>query len=436
VNLRRRLACAGALLAGACAAHPAHPAAPDVSTDLVIRGLVERSAKLESFALHYHVQLPRSPESPESPESNVEIDLRFRAPGDARLVVRQGETSHSTWANDGTLSFRGAHPGAAETAELSLARFAKEQEDLEALLVRELHADLSTAAQGNPGPVFEIELLPPQRPEEHGTYSVTVFWLAHASCRFQWLEVGSAATPWRMDGSELVRAVPGGGSIRVSTETGYVTRMSHPSGFDMKLVSASELVQAGDFVVPPPAPGAKDNSIECARDYERSVFPARRGMVYGAILRAAPDPTGDARAADERLLRVFAALHRPICQGIGIDAKESGTDWIAKVAGLVRADVARADSPAAQRAALATRAAEAKGYYEGQLNGKGDQFAAAIPPLDLADFVPPVGPVAPDRLAALLALERAAFHAEFQEFVVVPSLLRLDEALESVGPDR
>jgi hypothetical protein len=417
---RHLLAGSGALLAVACAAHEA---APESGSDAVIRGLVERSAQLESFALHYHVQLP------DSPKSDVEIDLRFRAPGDARLVVRQGETSHSTWANDGTLSFRGVHPGAAETAELSLARFAKEEEDLEALLVRELHADLSTAAQGKPGPVFEIELLPPQRPEEHGTYSVTIFWMAHSICRFQWLEGGSATTPWRADGGELVRAVPGGGSIRVSTETGYVTRMSHPSGFEMKLVSASELVQADDFAVPPPAPGAKDSSTECARDYERSVFPTRRNRVYGAIVRAAPDPTEDARAADARLVRVFAALHRPICQGIGIDAKESGADWIAKVVQMVRADVARADSPQAQRAALAARAAEVKGYYEGQLNGKGDQFAAAIPPPDLADFVPPFGPDPPERLAALLALERAAFHAEFQEFVVVPSLARLDDAL-------
>jgi len=96
---------------------------------------------------------------------------------------------------------------------------------------------------------------------------------------------------------------------------------------------------------------------------------------------------------------------------------------------MVRADVARADSPQAQRAALAARAAEVKGYYEGQLNGKGDQFAAAIPPPDLAAFVPPVGPVPPERLAALLALERAAFHAEFQELVVAPSLARLDDAL-------
>ena len=421
---RRRLVGPSALLAVACAANRAAPPSsappPEAGIDAVVRGLVERAAKLQSFSLHYHVQLPASEE---------EFDLRFRAPGDARLDLHQGGSTHSTWVSGDSISFRGSHPGESETAELSCARFAEEEQELEALLVRELHADLSTAAQGEPGPAFEIELLPPQRPEEHGAYSVTVFWLDHLRCRLQWLEGGSAASPWRTDGGELVRDVPGGGSIRISKETGFVTRMSHPAGFDMKLVSASEQVPADDFGVPPPAFGAKDVSSECTRNCERSVFAKRRSMVYGAVLRAAPDPAEDARAADARLVRVFAALHRPICRGIGIDAKESGADWIEKVAGMVRADVARADSPQAQRAALATRAAEVKGYYEGQLHGKGDQFAAAIPAPDLAGFAPPVGPVPPERLAALLALERAAFHAEFQEQVVAPSLARLDDAL-------
>lgn len=414
-----------ALLAGACAS-PETSRSPAAGTDAdaAIARLAERTDRLQSFALRYAVEYPNAEQ---------QIELRFLAPDLARLVVTDAAFVQSTWIHAGAMSLRGEDHGTPIVAEISFAKFNEEQAAFDAALERDFHGSTEEDASGAAGPSFQIELLPPVNQDEHGTFSVTVAWYPHALHRFSWLQHRGATNPWRSEEDGLARDFDGGGTIRVSKETGFVTRMSHPAGFDFRLVDATADVAASNFVVPPAAPGAKDVSPELSWKLQYGVTNAHRRSAYAAMLRSWPG-SGDEPGLDERRTRVFSAVYRPLCRRFDADVEQQ---YAANVAGFARGfrEVnARTDVTQEQRAEIAAKIAQWKDSYEKAVNDYGDRYIAGAKAPDLDGVDPPLQGVTPERLARLLALERAAYAAEFRERVVQRAKSRLDAALQPDAP--
>jgi hypothetical protein len=343
--LLRLLAGSSVLLAVACAsqgtASTPPPPAPTASNDAdaALAKLTERTDQLPSFTLLYAVHYP---------DAEQQMELRFRAPDVARLDVKGTIGVQSTWIHSGTFSLRGEDHGAPISAELSLAGFTEDDEAFEAALERDFHGSMAAETGGAAGPIFQIELLPPDQADDHGKFTVSVAWLPHAFHRFSWLQTRDVSSPWRSEEGELTREVAGGGTIRVSKETGFVTRMSHPAGFDFRLVSATEDVGTSVFVVPPAAPGAKDLTPQLAWRMEYGFTAEHSRSAYFAMLRGWP-VSDDGTGFDERVKRVFAEAYRPLCLRFDADIREQCATNLAEFAHGFREVNARTDGTQEQR---------------------------------------------------------------------------------------
>jgi len=430
MDSRRLLTGSSVLLAVACASHEtastAEPSGPVASNDVdaALAKLSERTDQLASFTLLYAVHYP---------DSEQQIELRFRAPDLARLDVKGTIGVQSTWVHSGWFSLRGEDHGAPLSAELSLAGFSEDEAAFDAALERDYHGSMAAGTGDAAGPIFQIEMLPPDSADDHGKFTVSVAWLPHCFHRFAWLLPRDASNPWTSEEGELTREVAGGGTIRISKETGFVTRMSHPAGFDFRLVSATEDVKSSDFVVPPAAPGAKDLTPQLAWRMEYGFTAEHCRTAYLAMLRGWP-ASDDGPGFDERVKRVFAEVYRPLCLRFDADVREQCATNLAGFARGFREVSARTDGTQEQRAAVSAEVARWKESYEQGVISYGDRYVAGISVPDLAGADPPLQGVTPERLARLLALERAAFLAAFQERVVQPANARRDAALRSDDP--
>ena len=430
MHSRRLLAFSAALLAVACASHgtaatagPSDPPA-GADADATIAKLSERTDRLPSFALRYAVKYPNAEQ---------QIELRFLAPDLARLVVTDASFVQSTWIHAGAMSLRGEDHGTPIVAEISFAKLNEEEAAFDAALERDFHGSTEEEAGGPAGPMFQIELLPPENKDEHGTFSVTVAWYPHALHRFSWLQHRGATNPWRSEEGELAHDFAGGGTIRISKETGFVTRMSHPAGFEFRLVDATADVAASDFEVPTAPPGAKDVTPELSWKLQYGITTAHRRSAYAAMLRSWPE-SGDGPGLDERRTRVFSEVYRPLCRRFDDDVREQYAANVAAFARGLREVSARTDATQEQRADVAAKVARWKDSYEQAVNEYGDRYIAGAKAPDLDGVDPPLQGVTPERLARLLALERAAYTAEFHERVVQPAKVRLDAALQPDAP--
>jgi hypothetical protein len=252
----------------------------------------------------------------------------------------------------------------------------KELEDAQDAFLAVLAKEFPEAVDSekrDPGPVFLLDLLPPQSAEDHGHVHAALSWMRDRSHLFEWLTEGIAANAWRAEGSDFVRSVPGGGTIRVSQESGFVTSITHPAGLELKRVSLDLECDPTVLHLTRPAEGVKDVTEQFRAGFVAAAAEAMREDAYAAALKAWP---ADAHHADfDARPRVFAEIHRATARSLGAEVAASprqGREFVE----WCRTESTRAAGTASP-AGLRRRLRHAADRIQGQLVAGGQRYAAA-----------------------------------------------------------
>jgi len=444
MDLRRARILAPALLAGACASPETIPSSPSGSTapsttsappadeparaeaTAAVRALAEKCDGMKGFSARYQLQIPE--------RGTAELRLHYKAPDFARLDVTSADATNVTRILGGALDMQGVDGGNEVCAEFQLKELEDAQDAFLAVLGKEFPEAVSSG-KSDPGPEFFLDLLPPQTAEDHGHVHAAISWSRYRAHLLEWLTQGVAANAWRADGGDFVRGVPGGGTIRVSQESGFVTSITHPVGLELKLVSLDRECDPTVLHLTRPAEGVKDVTEEFRAGFFAAASEAMREDAYAAALKAWP---ADAHHADfdARVTRVFAEIHRSTARSLAAEVAATGAPKIAELVEWCRTESARAAATPSLRSAFDAAFEARRTDFQKQLLASGQQYSARfqLPRLDPAALPPDSFDLR--RLKPLLALERAAFLADYRELVVTPALARLDTALKTAGLDR
>jgi hypothetical protein len=428
-----------ALLAGACASPETNSSSPSGSSatsapsgdeaaraeaTAAVRALAEKCDGMKEFSARYQMQIPE--------RSAAELRLHYKAPNFARLDVTNAEGTIVTRILSGFLDMRAVDQGNEVFAEFPLKEFEELKDAFLAVLAKEF-PEAVDAEKRDPGPVFLLDLLPPQSAEDDGHFHAELSWMSDRSHLLQWLNEGIAANAWRAEGGEFVRSVPGGGAIRVSQESGFVTSITHPAGVDVRLVALELECDPTVMHLTRPEQGVKDVTEVFRAGFVASASDAMREETYSAALTAWPADAVHRADFDARVTRVFAEIHHSTAHSLDAVVAASAAPKIAEFVEWCRSESARAAGTPSHEPAFDAAFDTRRNEFKKQLLASGQQHAAhfQIPRLDPAALPPDSFDVR--RLGPLLALERAAFLADYRELVVTPALARLDAALKSAG---
>ena len=394
-----------------------------VDANEAVRALAERTQKLEAFTAIYRVVHFDATES--------EQRLYYRAPDRARFDSVGKQESTRSWLRGSVMSTRGVDRRGRYAIDRDLAEWRIENERFDAMLEREFARPAPPAAPRTGGPGFRLDFEAPLAEGEDSGIVMTLLWAEPKFHLLAWLDGGTPASPWQAEGEEFVRRTAKGGVVRVSKETGFLVSLTHPSGFEIRLVRASESVSDEDLAVPRRLANEEDRTPQDEWGFLSDRFQRQRRAAYEAALHAAPDSSKGAVARDARLGRVFSFIDSPFCGRMDADHRDRWAPYLEQFTVACRTQRLEAGDSTEKRAAVDAAISRWRAEYERRIDEFGEQQKAALEaPLD-EDAPEAAGANAAARIGAILAIERAVFLVQFRETVRTPAIARLENALRT-----
>jgi len=283
-----------------------------VDANEAVRALAERTQKLAAFSATYHVTRGDGGEE-------EELRLYYQAPDRGRLDVVGKNDRESTWLHGSVMSRRGGDRRRRYAVEFDVGDRGLDGERFESMLDRELGRRSARAATPSEALNFRIDFEPPLAEGEDSPIVVNMAWADPKFHLLAWLDGGTSASPWQLEGDEFVRRTAKGGVVRVSKTTGFLVSLTHPSGYEAKLVRVSEEVADDALTVPPRATNEEDRSSTDEAAFLGWRTRQQRREAYEAELHTPADSANEADKREARLNRVFSFIYRPTCRRLDAD---------------------------------------------------------------------------------------------------------------------
>lgn len=302
------------------------------------------------------------------------------------IATRVDEAGESNWwtIDHGEFHFLRTTPDAAQYAQVDFPALIAERGDLDALIDAELPA--TTTTEGAAGPLLTMRLLPDPDDPEGGLFDLNLSFLNHRPHPLEWWCHPAAWHAARLEGDTLVRELFADATATLSLTSGFLLRLERPGRFECRLVELQEMADSDAFRPPPPSVTPRDISEQYAREMRRGLDALRREVIHQRSCDSVR-PIAELAPALERL---FARLH--------------GARLAQELKGTVDAVAGEIDEWRSARATAPARAAEWRADLLARIDGGAAPYLRALPPLEFAVS-------APDRAAALLAIERETIAA-------------------------
>jgi len=377
--------------------------------------LAARTNALASFAATYRAKVG---------EADLVVTLAYAAPSRARLQWRGPGRNVDTWVIDGRMSIRGDFGGGPVHADVSLAEIASLGSAFESALQEQLAAPDEMTSRIGPGPVFEIEVVADASRPEGRSMRCQLGWQPRRAQVLAWLAAPQVWDRARHEDELLVRDGPAGSALALSLASGFFQWIRMTATLRLDDLRVNEGVPAETFLVPAPERGARDISAETRQEQQQIAALAARTRVYASASKAAT--TADAARRDERLERVFGALHAELQQRALGPWRARTSAEIDEFLAQWSADARRAGAGATARQALDRAASDWRTGLAKILEDAAESCAEGLDaPRDLAGD--------PAAIASIRAVEQRAVRAVFARDTTTTLLARFDAGVRAAG---
>ncbi|MCY2958994.1 MAG: hypothetical protein NTY35_02425 [Planctomycetota bacterium] len=262
--------------------------------------LAARTNALASFTASYRTKVG---------EADLVITLAYEAPSRARLQWHGPGMNVDTWVIDGHMSIRGDYGQGPVHADVPLPEIVTLGPAFESAL-RELTGASAGAPHTNgPGPIFAIEVVADSSKPDGRSMRCQLGWEPHRAHVLTWLATPEDWNGARREDDRIVRDGPAGSALALSLSSGFFAWIRMKATLRLEDLRVDKGVPAETFVVPAAAREARDISADTRQEQDQLTAVAARRLVYAQASKANRATAADVARRDEKLERVFGALH-------------------------------------------------------------------------------------------------------------------------------